>query len=75
MVGAYSCAMQNGGSAAHMKTPYEQIGEKFLAELEKSKDVSLKKVEALRLLFAGGKKLKADDLVKIFASAEEDDIK
>jgi hypothetical protein len=41
-----------------MTTLYEQTGEKFLAELEKSKDVSLKKVEALRPLFAGGKKLK-----------------
>jgi len=58
-----------------MNTLYQQIGEKFLAELEKSKDVSPKRLEALRPLFANGKKLKPDDLVKIFASAEEDEVK
>jgi hypothetical protein len=58
-----------------MATLYQQIGEKFLAELNKSKDVSAKKLEALRPLFADGKKLKADDLVKIFNSAEDDEVK
>jgi hypothetical protein len=58
-----------------MATLYQQIGEKFLAELKKSKDVGAKKLEALRPLFAEGKKLKADDLVKIFNSAEEDEVK
>jgi len=58
-----------------MSTLYQQIGEKFLAELEKSKDVSPKKLAALRPLFAAGKKLKPEDLVKVFTSAEEDEIK
>jgi hypothetical protein len=58
-----------------MTTLYQQIGEKFLAELEKSKDVSSQRLEALRPLFAEGKKLKPDDLVKIFTSAEEDEVK
>lgn len=58
-----------------MATLYQQIGEKFLAELKKSRDVSAKKLEALRPLFADGKKLKADDLVKIFNSAEDDEVK
>ena len=58
-----------------MSTLYQQIGEKFLAELEKSKDVSPKKLAALRPLFAPGKKLKPEDLVKVFTSAEEDEIK
>jgi hypothetical protein len=58
-----------------MTTLYQQIGEKFLAELSNSKDVSAQKLEALRPLFAEGKKLKPDDLVKIFTSAEEDDVK
>ena len=58
-----------------MKTLYQQIGEKLLAELEKSKEVSPQMLEALRPLFAEGKKLKPDDLVKIFTSAEEDGVK
>jgi hypothetical protein len=58
-----------------MTTLYQQIGVKFLAELEKSKDVSAKKLEALRPLFADSKKLKVDDLVKIFTSAGEDEVK
>jgi hypothetical protein len=58
-----------------MTTLYQQIGEKFLTELEKSPDVSPQKLEALRPLFADSKKLKVDDLVKIFASAEEDEVK
>jgi hypothetical protein len=58
-----------------MTTLYRQIGEKFLAELEKSKDVGAQKLAALRPLFAEGKKLKPDDLIKIFTSAEEDEIK
>jgi hypothetical protein len=58
-----------------MPNLYQQIGEKFLAELEKSKDISPKKLAALRPLFADGKKLKADDLVKIFTSSEDDEVK
>ncbi len=58
-----------------MTTLYQQIGEKFLAELANSKDVSPQKLEALKPLFADGKKLKPDDLVKIFTSAEEDEVK
>ena len=58
-----------------MSTLYQQIGEKFLAELQKSKDVSEKKLKALRELLASGKKLKADDLVNLFASTEDDEVK
>lgn len=58
-----------------MPTLYQQIGKKFLAELAKSKEVSAHKLEALRPLFADDKKLKADDLVNIFTSAEEDEVK
>ena len=57
-----------------MPTLYQEIGKKFLAELEKSKEVTAQKLEALRPLFADGKKLKADDLVNIFTSAEEDEV-
>ena len=58
-----------------MTTLYQQIGEKFLAELGKSPDVSPEKLEALRPLFADSKKVKADDLVKIFSSDREDEVK
>ena len=58
-----------------MTTLYQQIGDKFLAELSNSKDVSAQKLKALRPLFAEGQKLKPDDLVKIFTSAEEDEVK
>jgi hypothetical protein len=58
-----------------MPTLYQQVGEKFLAELEKSKDVSAKKVASLRPLFADGKKLRPDDLVKIFTSAEDAEVR
>ena len=58
-----------------MRTLFQQISETFLMELEKSKDVSPQKVAGLRPLFAGGNKLKADDLVKLFTSADEDEVK
>jgi len=58
-----------------MPNLYQQIGEKFLAELQKSKDVSEKKLKALRELLATGKKLKVDDLVNIFTSTEDDEVK
>jgi hypothetical protein len=58
-----------------MTTLYQQIGEKFLAELQKSNDVSPQKLEALRSLFAKGKKLKPDDLLKVFTSAEDEEVK
>jgi len=64
-----------GKALFDMPTLYQQIGEKFLAELEKSPDVSAQKLEALRPLFADSKRLKVDDLVKIFTSAEEDEVK
>jgi hypothetical protein len=58
-----------------MTTLYQQIGEKFLAELQESPDVSNQKLEALRSIFANSKKLKVDDLVQIFANTEEDEVK
>ena len=58
-----------------MTTLYQQIGERFLAELQKSQDIGPQKLEALKLLFADSKKLRPDDLVILFTSAEEDEIK
>ena len=58
-----------------MSSLYQEIGEKFLNELAKCKDVSEGKLKALRELLANGKKLKVDDLVSIFTSTEDDEVK
>jgi len=58
-----------------MSTLYQQIGDKFLSELGKSKEISPRKVDALRQLLISGSKLKVEDLVIIFASSEDDEVK
>ena len=58
-----------------MPTLYEQIADKFLSELGKSKDISATKIDALRPLLTSGSKLKVEDLVKIFSSSEDDEVK
>ena len=50
-----------------MATLQQQIAEKFLAKLAESKDADAERIERLRKLLADGKKLKVDDLVKIFS--------
>ena len=44
-----------------------EIGEKFLDELSKSKQVDPEMIASLRELLGTGKKLKADDFVRIFS--------
>jgi hypothetical protein len=58
-----------------MPTLYQQIGDKFLSELGKSKEISARKIGALRRLLIRGDKLKVEDLVKIFATSEDDEVK
>jgi hypothetical protein len=58
-----------------MTTLYQQISEKFLSKLAEAKEIDQKKVDQLQVLFAESKKLKAEDLVKIFSGAEADQIK
>jgi hypothetical protein len=58
-----------------MATLQQQIAEKFLAKLGESKDVGPEKVAQLRNLLAAGKKLKADDLVKVFSLPAGGDLK
>lgn len=58
-----------------MSTLQEQIAEKFLAKLENSKDVDAQKIDQLRKLLAGTKKVKADDLVKVFSLPAGGDVK
>ena len=50
-----------------MATLQQQIAEKFLAKLAKSKDVDAEKIDQLRSLLADRKKLRADDFVKVFS--------
>ena len=45
----------------------DKIADRFLEKLRESPDVTPEMIEALRELLSGKKKLKADDLVKVFA--------
>jgi hypothetical protein len=58
-----------------MPTLQKQIADKFLAKLEPSKDVDAEKIDQLRTLLADTKKLKADDLVKVFSLPAGGDLK
>lgn len=50
-----------------MTSLQQQIVEKFLAKLTESTDVDIQKIEQLKNLLTDKKKLKPDDLVKIFS--------
>jgi hypothetical protein len=50
-----------------MATIQEQILERFYTKLAESKAVDEAAVDALRVLFQGGKKVKVEDLVAIFS--------
>jgi hypothetical protein len=58
-----------------MATLQQQIAEKFLAKLTKSKKVDADKIDQLRTLLADSKKLKADEFVKIFSLPAGGDLK
>jgi hypothetical protein len=58
-----------------MATLQKQIADKFLARLAESKDVDAEKIGQLRTLFADTRKLKADDLVKIFSQPAGGELK
>lgn len=58
-----------------MPTLQQQIAEKFLAKLAKSPDVDKDKIERLKSLLADGKKLKPEDLVKVFSMPAGGDLK
>ncbi len=53
----------------------QQIAEKFLAKLAESKDLDVVKIEKLRALLTDGKKVKVEDLVKIFSLPAGGDLK
>lgn len=56
-------------------TIQQQILEKFLNSLAASGIVDANKIAKLRDLMADGKKLRADDVVKLFSLPAGDDIK
>jgi hypothetical protein len=58
-----------------MATLQQQIAEKFLTKLTESNRVDAKIIDQLRRLLADNKKLKADDLVKIFSLSAGEDFK
>ena len=57
-----------------MVTLQQTIAEKFLASLATSDAVNAKQIEQLRDLINDGKKVKADDIVKIFTAGEGGDV-
>ncbi|HJU04425.1 MAG TPA: hypothetical protein VJ692_04680 [Nitrospiraceae bacterium] len=58
-----------------MATLAQQIAEKFLTRLSESKNVDAERIEQIRGLLADSKKLKPDDLVKIFSLPAGGDLK
>lgn len=57
-----------------MATLQQTIAEKFLSSLASSDAVNAKQIEQLRELINDGKKVKADDIVKIFTAGEAGDV-
>ena len=53
----------------------QQIADKFLAKLAESGTLDAERTEQLRVLLAGKKKVKADDLVKLFSAPVGGNIK
>lgn len=56
-------------------TLQEQIAAKFLTKLAESKHLDAEKIEQLRKLFTDGKKVKADDFVRIFSLPAGGDVR
>jgi len=58
-----------------MPTLQQQIAAKFLASLSASRVLEDEKIEQLRMLLASGRKLKTDELAKLFAEPSSGDVK
>ena len=58
-----------------MPTLQQQIAAKFLTSLSASKALEEERIERLRAMLATGKKLKAEDLVKLFDEPSGGDVK
>ena len=57
-----------------MATLQHRIAQKFLAKLAEADVLDAAKIQKLRLLLTGTKRVKADDLVKLFSQPAEGDI-
>jgi hypothetical protein len=58
-----------------MANLHQQIAEKFLAKLADSKTTDIDTIDKLRNLLVAGKKIRAEDFVKIFSATSDTDIK
>lgn len=58
-----------------MSTLQRQVAEKFLAKLADTGMLEPERIEQFRVLLANGKKLKAEELVKLFSAPAGGDIK
>jgi hypothetical protein len=58
-----------------MPTLQQHVADKFLARLAASGALDTDRIEQLRTLLAGNKKIKADDLVKLFSQPAGNDVK
>lgn len=58
-----------------MPTLQQQIANKFIERLAEAKTLEEAALKQLRTLLAGGKKLKPDDLTKLFTSPADGELK
>jgi hypothetical protein len=58
-----------------MPTLQQQVAEKFLTKLAEAGTLEPERIEQFRGLLASGKKVKAEELVKLFSSPAGGDIK
>lgn len=57
-----------------MPTLQTIIASKYFAKLRQSKDLDAGKIAQIEELFASGRKIKVDELVKVFSAPAGDDI-
>lgn len=58
-----------------MSTLQQKVAQKFLAKLAEAGTLETERIEQLRRLLSGGKKLRAEDLVKLFSTPAGGDVK
>jgi hypothetical protein len=58
-----------------MPTLQQQVADKFFARLAESGVLDAERIDQLRTLLTGPKKVKADDLVKLFSQPAGNDVK
>ena len=58
-----------------MPTLQQQVADKFLERLAGSGVLDAERIDLLRTLLTGPKKVKADDLVKLFSQPAGNDVK